>query len=212
MGSEAKDVEWWDREAVPAPAVPQAGHPALAPPPVLPGEPGGPDDQADGKATSRRRTWLTLGVAAALTLATVGVWQKTEHDARAEEREQKAATYKGESSAGLAVDSVDARVVARWTRSSKRVIIELSASFDPEAKYLRIDASGESAYSIREGNYTKPPKITLPVKDALADVTVQIAVGGKSWKEGDPGIMRTVRLSPTGLAYDVETGERLPRT
>ncbi|MFJ7264965.1 hypothetical protein ACIQV2_32970 [Streptomyces globosus] len=56
-----KNVEWWD-QAVPGPVAPQAQHPAPAPPPALLEEPSGHDDQADGKATSRRRTWLTVSV------------------------------------------------------------------------------------------------------------------------------------------------------
>lgn len=89
--------------------------------------------------------------------------------------------------------------------------MELSAAFEPNTKYLRISAVGQSAQSTRkDGRYTKPPELSLPVSDCLADVTVQIEVGGVSWKEGTKGTIRKVRLSPTDVAHDAETGETLP--
>ncbi|MDH6435993.1 hypothetical protein M2158_004533 [Streptomyces sp. SAI-144] len=46
--------------------------------------------------------------------------------------------------------------------------------------------------------------------DSLADVTVHVAVGGRTWKEGSRAASRTVHLPPTGIAYDAQTGEKLP--
>ncbi|MFE9222766.1 hypothetical protein ACFYN3_41645, partial [Streptomyces lavendulae] len=63
----------------------------------------------------------------------------------------------------------------------------------------------------KDDRYTKPPELSLPVSDYLADVTVQIEVGGASWKEGTKGTIRKIRLSPSGVAYDAETGAKLPR-
>ncbi|WP_434598037.1 hypothetical protein [Streptomyces sp. A5-4] len=41
-------------------------------------------------------------------------------------------------------------------------------------------------------------------------MTVRVAIGGKSWKEGSRAPSQTIRLSPTGIAYDAATGKKLP--
>ncbi len=145
-------------------------------------------------------------------MVAVGVWDKPEHSPSREERQQKAAAYRGRSGASLDIDGVNADVVARWTRDKSRVIVELSAPFEPDAHYLRINASGgKSAASTRQDDrYTKPPELELPVSDSLADVTVEIEIGGKTWKEGARGTLRSIRLSPSGVAYDAKTGQQLP--
>ncbi|MEU2119878.1 hypothetical protein ABZ567_30540 [Streptomyces sp. NPDC016459] len=80
------------------------------------------------------------------------------------------------------------------------------------SRYLRLDAAGESAHATKGTDpwIAKTPEIAVPVKDPMADVTVRIAVGGDTWKEGDQAPVRTVRLSPTGVAFDAETGAQLP--
>ncbi|WP_372412414.1 hypothetical protein [Streptomyces luteireticuli] len=165
---------------------------------------------AQPRSGTRRRTWPYVAAIAALAITATGVWQKAENDTRRDERQQKAAAYKGRSGASLTVDSVDADVVAHWTRDGDAVIVELRSSFNPNAKYLRLDADGKSAQSVKKDWYPKSPEIELPVKDRNADVTVRVAIGGKSWKEGSRAASRTIRLSPTGVAYDGETGEKLP--
>ncbi|MFB9594048.1 hypothetical protein [Streptomyces racemochromogenes] len=196
-----KDIEWWDREvdsSSAAPAEPYAPLSADPTPAPVKGT-GGP---------SRRRTWPFVVGALAVALAIGGVWQKTQDD----EREQREAAYKGKAGASLTVDSVNADLIAQWTRERDHVIVELSAAFEPNAKFLRIEGSGKTAQSYRKDDrYTKPPQLSLPVSDPLADVTVQIEIGGASWKEGSQGTVRKVRFSPTGVAYDAETGQRLPR-
>ncbi|MGA5424928.1 hypothetical protein [Streptomyces lavendulocolor] len=102
-------------------------------------------------------------------------------------------------------------LVAHWSSDRDKVVIELRSYFDKNARYLRLDAGGESASSKgQDGWYPKAPEIAVPVSDPLADVTVRVAVGGKTWKDGARADSRTVRLSPTGAAYDAETGDRLP--
>ncbi|WP_327135911.1 hypothetical protein OG311_38075 (plasmid) [Streptomyces sp. NBC_01343] len=198
-----KDVEWWDREPEDAPRAEPHGAPLPPPAPDT-------DDAQPGRP--RRRTWPYVALIAVLALTTAGVWQKADDDTEREERQQKAADYKGKSGASLTVDSVDADVIARWTKDKDRVIVELSSYFDSDAKYLRIDSSGKSAASTRgDDRYPKDPQLELPVSDPLADVTVQIEIGGATWKEGAKSTVRTVRLSPSGVAYDAETGEKLPR-
>ncbi|WP_030775252.1 hypothetical protein [Streptomyces sp. NRRL F-2664] len=200
-----KDVEWWDKE--PETSTPPAEHPT--PPAPVPAPTPEEGLQPDRR---RRRTWPYVAVIAALALTTVGVWQKAGDDAKAEERQHTADHYQGKSGARLMVDEVDTELFAQWTRNRDQVIIELRSSFDPDAKYLRMDASGKTASSTRQDDrYTKTPELALPVSDPLADVTVQIEIGGRNWKEGTQGVVRKIRLSPTGVAYDAETGEQLPR-
>ncbi|MEU5397340.1 hypothetical protein [Streptomyces tibetensis] len=159
----------------------------------------------------QRRTWPYVAAVAALAVGIAWVWQNAEAGQQGEERQQKAAAYKGRSGAALNIDGVEADVVARWSSDRDRVVVLLSSNFERDARFLRIDAAGKSAHSVRENDwYPKDPEIALPVKDPLDDVTVRVAIGGKAWKEGSRADSRTVRLSPTGVAYDAETGEKLP--
>ncbi|MGP3683159.1 hypothetical protein ACTVZO_00230 [Streptomyces sp. IBSNAI002] len=199
------DIEWWDKEPVDR-SRPQAEHRDPLPP--------NPTQNMEGAEPTgkRRRPWLFAAVVAALALTTVGVWHKAETDRKDEARQQKVAAYKGTSGGKLTIDDVEADVLARWTRDHDHVIVELRTYFDPDAKYLRIEAAGANASSTRgEDRYTRSPELELPVTDPLADVTVRIEIGGKNWKQGEKGTFRTIRLSPTGEAFDADTGNKLPR-
>lgn len=177
--------------------------------PDNPPEPSTPADEPPSR--TRRRAWPYVATAAALSLAILGVGQKADIEQHREDRKEKAAAYKGRSGAELRIDGVNADVVARWNRDRDRVVVQLRSYFDRNARYLRIDAAGESASSVQEkGWFPKDPEIVLPVDDPLADVTVRVEVGGKNWKEGARPPSRTIRLSPTGIAYDAETGKQLP--
>ncbi|WP_437086543.1 hypothetical protein [Streptomyces sp. enrichment culture] len=204
MGGE---INWWENapgQETAGGQVGQDGAPLPSP---------GPAEAAEGGQPVRRRwrVWLPAAAAAVLALAVVGVWQQADADSRQEERQQRAATYKGKSAAKITADGVDAEVVARWTKGRDAVIVELRSYLDPDAAYLRVEAGGRSAASTRGGDrYVRDPEVSVPVSDPLADVTVQVAVGGTSWKEGDRGTVRTIRLSPSDVAYDGETGEKLP--
>lgn len=178
--------------------------------PDSPPEPTAPGDEPPPRA--RRRVWPYAATAAVLALAIGGVAQMADIDQQREDRKAKAEAYKGRSGAKLQIDGIDAYVVAQWNSDRDRVIVELRSYFNRNAKYLRIDADGESAVGTQEGRwYPKVPELALPVKDPLADVTVRVAVGGKTWKSKETRApSRMVRLSPTGVAYDAETGERLP--
>ncbi|MFI8069746.1 hypothetical protein ACIF85_13300 [Streptomyces sp. NPDC086033] len=174
-----------------------------------------PDPQADQpqpQPRSRRRTWPYVAAIAALGIAIAGVYQYAADDQTQQERQAKAAAYKGRSGAALQVDGVNADLVAHWNSDRDRVVLELRSYFDRNAKYLRIDASGESAHTTRGNDrwFPKAPEIELPVTDPLADITVRVSVGGKTWKDGDRAKSQTIRLSPTGVAYDAETGTKLP--
>ncbi|MET9911560.1 hypothetical protein ABZZ74_32985 [Streptomyces sp. NPDC006476] len=195
------DGAWFEKNDSTSPAwhsVPPA--PTTAPPLA--------DEQP---ALARRRTWPYVAAIATLSIAAACVWTNAQNEHHAQERQQKAANYKGRAGAALTLDGVKATIVAQWNTDRDHVVLDLSSLFDRNARYLRIDASGKSASSVREnGWFPKDPEILLPVTDPLADVTVHVAVGGRTWKEGSRAASRTVRLSPDGIAYDAESGDRLP--
>ncbi|MFH8500671.1 hypothetical protein [Streptomyces coeruleorubidus] len=166
----------------------------------------------DTAPAPKRRRWPYVAAIAALSITIAAVYQNAENDRQSQDRQEKAEAYKGRSGAALHMDGVEADLVAQWNGDRDRVIVELRTFFDRNAQYLRIDASGKSAYTTRGEDrwVAKAPEVALPVTDPLADVTVRVAVGGKTWKEGARPDSRTVRLSPTGVAYDAETGEKLP--
>ena len=200
-----KDVEWYEK-------VPNRGTDAAAPTPPV--QPPAPPSAANGTQTaqssrSRRRTWPYVATVAALALTVGTVWKAADMQEERQTHEQKAAAYKGRSGAALTIDGVQAEVVAHW--SSGFVIVELRTYADRNAKFLRIDSGDKTASSHQEnGWYPKSPEIKVPFEDRLDDVTVRIEVGGKTWKEGQRAQSRMVRLSPTGIAYDAESGNRLP--
>ncbi|MEU3756390.1 hypothetical protein AB0H17_27125 [Streptomyces olivoreticuli] len=198
-----KEVNWWSTQAD-AGTSPAEHHGTQLPT-------HGPDPEDEQPAGPRRRTWPYLAVIAALAVAIAAVWQGAADDKQDQEQKTKAAAYQGRSGAALDVDGVKAHVVAHWTKDKDQVVLQLSSYFDENAKYLHIGASGKEAVSVRGGDrYPKDPEIVVPVKNPLSDVTVQIAIGGKTWKDGAQGTLRSVRLSPTGVAYDARTGEKLP--
>ncbi|MFE0790414.1 hypothetical protein ACFW3V_32195 [Streptomyces mutabilis] len=200
-----KDVEWWDRTATAEDSTSPQRHGAPHPPTS---EPSGDDAPL---AKGRRRTKVYVAMAAGLAVAAGVAWQSAADGKAEQEHKEKVAAYEGRSGAELTVDGVKADVVARWTQDKDRVIIQLRSYFDPNAKYLRIDAAEKTASSVKQGDwYPKSPEIAMPVKDPLADVTIRVAIGGKGWKEGARAESRTIRLSPTGTAYDAESGKRLP--
>lgn len=159
----------------------------------------------------RRHRWFKIAIAVALIISGGGIWQHAEEEKRTQERQAKAAAYKGRSGAALRLDGVNADVTAHWSRHADSVVVELRSYFDSNACYLHIASSGESESHVRKnGWHPDSPKIELPVKDPLADVTVRIEIGGRKWKRNSPATSKTVRLSPTGTAYDAENGNELP--
>ncbi|MFC7897538.1 hypothetical protein [Streptomyces sp. NPDC057381] len=200
-----KDVEWWDQTATADESTSPQRHAAPHPPTA---EPSGDDVPL---AKGRRRTGAYVAVAVGLAVAAGVAWQSTADSKAEQEHKEKVAAYEGRSGAALNIDGVKADVVARWTQDKDRVIIQLRSYFDPDAKFLRIDVGQRNASSVKQGDwYPKSPEIAVPVKDALADVTIRVAIGGKGWKEGMRPESRRIRLSPTGTAFDADSGERLP--
>ncbi|MFI6661941.1 hypothetical protein ACIBL8_41240 [Streptomyces sp. NPDC050523] len=200
MGND--DVEWFEKSAdSTSPAWHSVPQPPTPAPPLA-------DDQP---ARARRHTWPYVAAIATLSIAVACVWQNGQAEQHAQERQQKAANYKGRSGAALTVDGVKTEVVAQWNTDRDHVVVALRSYLDKNARYLRIDGASKTASSVREnGWFPKAPEILLPVTDPLADVTVHVAVGGRTWKEGSRATSRTVRLSPDGIAYDAQTGDKLP--
>ncbi|MGW1988039.1 hypothetical protein ACWCPJ_37295 [Streptomyces collinus] len=200
-----KDVEWWQQSAATDAAAPAWS--SIPQPPTAP-----PTGISQERPPSRLQTRRYIAAIAALAIVSAGVWQYAHDEHVRHDRQARAEAYKGRSGAGLHIDGVEADVVAQWNSRRNHVVVELRSYFDRNARFLRIDGpSGATAQSKRGTDlYPRDPEISLPVMDALADVTVRVAVGGKRWKEGMAPFSRTVRLSPTGIAYDAETGEKLP--
>ncbi|MFF8953489.1 hypothetical protein ACF09I_32490 [Streptomyces sp. NPDC014940] len=200
-----KDVEWWQQPASTEP-VASAWDSAPLPTPA-------PAADSGRRTRPRRRIRPYVAAVAALGIASAFVWQHAHDEQVRHDRRAKADAYTGRSGAVLHIDGIEADLVAQWNRDRTRVVVELRSYFNRNARFLRIDAaSGESARSTLGDDrwYPKTPEIAVPIKDPLADVTVRAAIGGKTWRKGMAPHSRTVRLSPTGIAYDAETGEKLP--
>ncbi|MET9366100.1 hypothetical protein ABZX93_35090 [Streptomyces sp. NPDC006632] len=197
-----KEVNWWsDARVTGQPPADNSADLSAAPQ----GEPEPP-------ARARRPRW-PIAVVAGLVLATVVVWRLPSHDEQARDQKAASAAYKGVSRGSFVIDDVNAYVSAEWSSDKTHVILECGSYYDPDAKFLRIDAADKTAQSARpEGaDYPKPPEIEIPVNDPKADVTVRITIGGKSWQSSaSRGFSKEVRLSPSGVAYDAATGEKLP--
>ncbi|MEU6709584.1 hypothetical protein [Streptomyces wuyuanensis] len=195
-----KDVEWFENTSN---GTEPEWHRGSQPEPTT-------RDLPEPAAPKHRRLWPYAAVIAALTIAAAGVWQTAEDEHHTQERREQAAPYKGRSGAELHIDGVTADVRARWAQDGKNVILQLVAPGEVGAKYLRIDAAGQSAIGEWKTGHPVPPELVLPVNDPHAEVTVRVSIGGNTWKEGSRATSQTVRLSPTGAAFDADTGKTLP--
>ncbi|MFD8940322.1 hypothetical protein ACFV0R_34575 [Streptomyces sp. NPDC059578] len=181
----------------------------IDPPPSTTPPPPGATDRPP--TTARRRLWPTITIVT-LVVATIGVWQQAETEEYRQERQRMAAKYKGQASAELQLAGVEAEVWAHWAPNGDRVALELHSFLDKNARFLRIEASGKVASTLRDGKWHPvPARIKVPITDRLATVTVHVAVGGKTWKPRGSTQSRTLRLSPDGLVRDATTGEKLSR-
>ncbi|MFJ9703440.1 hypothetical protein [Streptomyces fradiae] len=168
-----KNPNWFEGAESTEPAWHSGPQPLLAPEP-----------QAAQPPARRRRVWPYWVVAAAVAITAAGVWRESTERQKREDRKVQVAAYKGEVDTALTVDGVNAELAARWT-GDRRVIVQLRTYGDPNAKYLRIEAAGEMATSVKQdGWFPQSPEIVVPVNDRQDEVTVQIAVGGKSWQQG----------------------------
>lgn len=184
-----------------------------APPPAYGASPPPPPPAAPAEAPAERRPrrWPYVAAAAALAVTAAVIVQASEDAQKRDERQAVAAAYKGRSGAKVKLDGVEAEVVAQWSSDRQRVTIALRSYFDRNARYLRIDAGGRTVSSTsKDGWYPKSPEAQVQVTDPLEDVTVRVAVGGRDWTPSARAESREIRLSPTGVAYDAQTGVRLP--
>ncbi|MEV6617305.1 hypothetical protein AB0N31_26325 [Streptomyces sp. NPDC051051] len=194
------DLEW-PGQADDKPGTPPTSHHSSPP---------SPDSASAPLPAVRRRKWPYVAAIAAVAI-TASVWKYSEIEEQRQDRAETAAAYKGRSGAAVTIDGVKADIVAHWSSDRQKVILELRTYYNRTVKYLRIDSAGKTATSVQEDGWVpKTPEIAVPVEDPLADVTVRVAVGGKTWKDGERAASRTVRLSPTGTAYDAESGQQLP--
>ncbi|MBM7087179.1 ATP-binding protein [Streptomyces sp. S12] len=175
------------------------------------------DEDAPVGRRPRRRAWPYVVAVAALSITAAAVWQAAggaQHTEPGPSRETRQAqadpvAYKGRAGAKLTLDGVTVDVVAHWR--GDQVVVELRSYADRNARYLRLDAGEQHAYTTRDGSlYPRAPELALSVADPHADVTVRVAVGGKGWTKQTRTPSRMVSLSPTGSATDASTGERLP--
>ncbi|MFC8014091.1 hypothetical protein [Streptomyces cinereoruber] len=210
MAQQHEHEPFWQQDPTtgPAPAwhsVP--GHDA-APPGAAMSAPPLPAPEAPAARSRQRWPYAVVVLALALTAASI-IQANTEARER-EERAAVAAHYRGRAGAKTPLDGVAAEVVAQWSTDRTSVTVQLRTYFDKNARYLRIEAGEQSAFAESvNGWYPESPKVTVPVTDPLADVTVRVAVGGRDWQAGDTAPSLTVRLSPTGVAHDGD-GRRLP--
>ncbi|MZE50719.1 hypothetical protein GTY86_05170 [Streptomyces sp. SID5770] len=210
MAQQHEHEPFWQQDPTtgPAPAwhsIP--GHDAAPPGGTMSG-PALPAPEAP--AAQPRRRWPYAVAVLALALTAASIIQATTEAKQREQRAAVAADYRGRSGAKIPLDGVQAEVVAQWSTDRTSVTVQLRSYFDKNARYLRIEADEQVASTESvNGWYPKSPKVTVPVVDPLADVTVQVAVGGRDWQAGDAAPSLTVRLSPTGVAYDGD-GRRLP--
>ncbi|MER5888675.1 hypothetical protein ABT160_33025 [Streptomyces sp. NPDC001941] len=159
----------------------------------------------------RRRLWPYVASAIVLALTTAAVWQSGDQDRQQKRETERAAAYQGRAMATLKMAGILTDLNAQWSRETNTVDVELRMYFETGAKYLRIESGGKSDTSVKDDGYTEDPQLSLPVSDINADVSVRVLIGGPTWKRGAPLETRTVRLSPTGMAYDADTGKVLSR-
>uniref|UniRef100_UPI003F4951D4 hypothetical protein n=1 Tax=Streptomyces sp. CA-141956 TaxID=3240051 RepID=UPI003F4951D4 len=202
-----KDPDWWASQPPQTEPSGQAWHDALVPPAV--------DYEALAEPATEarpRRVWPYVATVAAAALTAGVIWHGALDDQRREDRKAAAAAYKGRSGAEIRLDGIEVDLVAQWNSSGDEVVIELRSYGNRAVRYLRIDVDGRTVQSARTGDlpYPRTPKITVPVADPLAALTVRVAVGGRDWTENTRAYLQEIRLSPTGVAYDAESGERLP--
>lgn len=207
-----KDMEWWQRQPATSDTADPAWHSAPQPPPLtpLPASDGGGES-----ARPRRRTWPYVATIAVLAIASAGVWQKAEDDQQRQERQEKAAAYKGVSAVDLRIDGVKTKSLAVWSKDGRSVVLSASADWEEKPKLVRIDSADQTAKEetqpLRPGQFPMPIRleVKVPVKNRYQPVQLKIAVGGPHWKPDSKAPHRTIEFHPDRTAIDMETGKRL---
>ncbi|MET7410648.1 hypothetical protein [Streptomyces parvulus] len=207
VASMGKDVEWFEQTERESTA-PQWHR---GPEPTTPVRP--MDDEAP--ARPRRRTWPYVAAIAALALTGAVVWQNASDDQDKQERQEKAAAYKGVSATDLNIDGVETETRARWSKDGQSVVLSVWIEWDERPKFVRIDSGEQKAQEqpgpLKDGEIPAPVRleVKVPVKDWYEAVRMTVAVGGPEWKEGTRAPGRTIEFRPDRTAIDTETGKQL---
>ncbi|MGW2176368.1 hypothetical protein ACWC1C_38160 [Streptomyces sp. NPDC001705] len=207
VASMGKDVEWFEQTERETTS-PQWHR---GPEPTTPVRP--MDDETP--ARPRRRTWPYVAAIAALALTGTVVWQNASDDQDKQERQEKAAAYKGLSVTELSIDGVNAKTRAEWSKDGKSVVLSARVDWEEEPKFVRIDSGEQKAQEqpapLKDGEVPAPIRleVRVPVKDWYEAVRMTIAVGGPEWKEGTRAPGRTIEFRPDRTAIDTETGKQL---
>ncbi|MGW8635045.1 hypothetical protein [Streptomyces sp. NPDC055793] len=207
VASMGKDVEWFEqteRETT-SPQWHRGPEPTTPVRPV--------DDE--GPARPRRRTWPYVAAIAALALTGAVVWQNASDDQNKQERQEKAAAYKGVSATDLTIDGVETETRARWSKDGQSVVLSVWIEWGERPKFVRIDSGEQKAQEqpapLKDGEIPAPVRleVKVPVKDWYEAVRMTVAVGGPEWKEGTRAPGRTIEFRPDRTAIDTETGKQL---
>ncbi|MFC8069740.1 hypothetical protein [Streptomyces sp. NPDC057293] len=207
VASMGKDVEWFEqteRETT-SPQWHRGPEPAT---PIRP-----MDDETP--ARPRRRTWPYVAAIAALALTGTVVWQNASDDQEKQERQEKAAAYKGLSVTELSIDGVNTKARAEWSKDGKSVVLSAQIDSGEKPKFVRIDADEQKAQEevapVKDGEVPAPIRleVRVPVKDWYDSVRMTVAVGGPEWKEGTRAPGREIEFRPDRTAIDTETGRQL---
>ncbi|MEV5730299.1 hypothetical protein AB0N50_31585 [Streptomyces pharetrae] len=201
------NVEWFEQTASDSTSPQWHRGPQLTTPEPL------TDDAPSVKP--RRRTWPYLAAIAALALAAGGVWQNAQDDKQAQERQEKAAAYKGVSATELNIDGVETEARAKWSRDCQSVVLSVWVDWEEHPKLVRIDSGDQTAQEktvpLEPGQIPMPIRleVKVPVKDRHQAVQMTVAVGGPQWEEGSRAPRRTIEFRPDRTAIDTETGKPL---
>ncbi|MEU6460279.1 hypothetical protein [Streptomyces sp. NPDC047065] len=207
VASMGKDVEWFEqteRETT-SPQWHRGSEPTTPVRPV--------DDETP--ARPRRRTWPYVAAIAALALTGAVVWQNASDDQDKQERQEKAAAYKGVSAVDLNIDGVEIETLAVWSKDGRSVVLSAHSGWEDKPKFVRIDSGEQKAQEqpapLKDGEVPTPIRleVKVPVKDWYESVEMTVAVGGPQWKKGTRAPGRTIEFRPDRTAIDTDTGKQL---
>jgi hypothetical protein len=169
-----KDVEWFEQtKGDRSPQWHRGPEPTVPQPPI--------DDTQSVK--SRRRTWPYTAAIAALAITAVGVWQSAADDKQDQERQAKAAGYKGVSATDLNIDGVETEARAKWSKDGESVVLSVWVDWEEDPKLVRIDSGDQTAQArtapLEEGQIPMPIhlEVKVPIKDRYQAVRMTVAVG-----------------------------------
>ncbi|MEU9647057.1 hypothetical protein AB0D72_34525, partial [Streptomyces sp. NPDC048188] len=207
VASMGKDVEWFEQTESESTA-PQWHRGPEPTTPVRPMEDAAP-------ARPRRRTWPYVAAIAALALTGAVVWQNASDDQDKQERQEKAAAYKGVSAVDLNIDGVKTETLAEWSKDGRSVVLSVWIDSAEKPKFVRIDSGDQKAQEhtgpLKEGEIPMPIRleVKVPVQDRYESVEMTVAIGGPQWKKGTRAPGQTVEFRSDRTAVDTETGKQL---